>query len=233
VRFRVEAWAGWFAPNDHLEHGGLLAPSRPLPGLLRRRITPVGRRALEAAWAVLPDGPMPRLVLSSRHGEYDRTFGLLSELAASGTVSPADFSLSVHHALAGLLSIATGSTAGHTAVSSGAESFGFGLIEAAACAEEDQDGAILLHFDAPLPDLYRPVAEPPPPALALALRLGAPGAGAGLGIDLTLRPAAEPVAAPDGLAGSFLALLRGAAAVSGEGARFTWQWSRSREGDHA
>ena len=39
------------------------------------------RKALEAAWAVLPpDGLAPRLVLSSRHGEYARTEGLLSSL---------------------------------------------------------------------------------------------------------------------------------------------------------
>ena len=225
VRFCVEAWAGWREEDDTWTRGGALAPARSLPVLLRRRITPIGRRALEAAWSVLPDGPMPRLVLSSRHGEYDRTFGLLQELAAGDSVSPADFSLSVHHALAGLLSITTGSTAGHTALSAGPDSFGFGLIEAAGCVVEDRAGVILLHFDAPLPELYQPVIESRPPARVLALRL-APDSG--LALALTLRPS-PPAPGDPGLTDSFLRLLAGEADVSARGARFEWQWRR-REG---
>lgn len=229
LRFRVEAWAGWFAGAEALEQGGAIAPARPLPTPLRRRITPIGRRALEAAWAVLPEGPMPRLVLSSRHGEYQRTFDLLGQLAAEGTVSPADFSLSVHHALAGLLSIVTGGDGGHTAVSAGPESFGFGLIEAAGCAAEDRAGAILLHFDAPLPALYRPVAAPDRPELALALRLAPPGSSAGIGLELALESGGQREG-DDGLAEGCVRVLRGAAAAEAAGPRFGWRWRRGDSG---
>jgi hypothetical protein len=228
----VEAWAGWFAGAEALEQGGATAPARPLPASLRRRITPLGRRALEAAWAVLPEGAMPRLVLSSRHGEYQRTFDLLGQLATEGTVSPADFSLSVHHALAGLLSIVTGGDGGHTAVSAGAESFSFGLIEAVGCAVEDQAGAILLHFDAPLPEIYHPVAEPDRPELALALRLAPPGSTAGIGLDLVLDSGGWGEG-DAGLAEGCVRVLRGAAVAEMAGPRFGWCWRRAGGGDDA
>ena len=172
VRMWVAAWATWGGQNESLTVGGAVTARPPLPASLRRRVTPVGRKALEAAWAVLPEEGSPRLVLASRHGEYDRTFGLLNALAEGDAVSPAEFSLAVHHALAGLLSIATGNRQGHSAVAAGDESFGYGLLEAATFVAEQEVPAILFYFDQPLPDSYAPVStDSCKTPMVLALRL--------------------------------------------------------------
>jgi hypothetical protein len=174
LTLQVQDWAFWRAADDAAQS----ADTPALPVLLRRRVGALGRRALAAAWQVMPE-PAPRFVFSSRHGEYDRTLGLLDTLIAEGDVSPAEFGLSVHHALAGLLSIATGNRQGHTAIAAGADSFGYGLLEAAAClAERPSEPVLLVHYDEPLPAVYRDVVEDDehePAALALALGAGAGG----------------------------------------------------------
>lgn len=223
LRFHVVAWAGWLPGCDGLVMGGTASARGGLPLALRRRITPIGRKLMEAAWAILPEAEMqPRIVLSSRHGEYARTLGLLSSLAECGEVSPAEFSLSVHHALAGLLSIAIGNRAGHTAIASGADSFGYGLLEAVACAAEDDAPVLLLHFDEPLPDIYADVCSDAdlPVVFACLLRHGPNASGRCVAMDFaqTERPSSDPLAL------LFADFLRSGRDVHGTGQRITWGW---------
>ncbi len=103
--------------------------------LLRRRVSPLGQHALRAVWG-LPESETARLVFASRHGEFGRTLSILDALVSDEGVSPADFTLSVHHALAGLLSIVRKNRQGHTAVAAGSESFFFGLLDALLCLNE-------------------------------------------------------------------------------------------------
>src|SRR5262245_46592170 len=115
VSFDILAWAAW-APGRETEAawrawagvaaGAAAAPPSQPPLLLRRRVTTIGKAALRCVWG-LPDSAGARLVFASRHGEFSRTLSILDALTAGEGVSPADFTLSVHHALAGLLSIAT------------------------------------------------------------------------------------------------------------------------------
>lgn len=225
VAFGLRAWAGWLPGRDALVAGGDIRGGGPsLPAPLRRRITPIGRKALEAAWTVLAGRPgeEPLIVLSSRHGEYARTLGLLDSLAASGEVSPAEFSLAVHHGLAGLLSIASGNHAGHTAVAAGGESFCCGLLEAAAALADGAPSVLLMHFDEALPPPYAPVGGGDEPAIALALLLspadGMPGA-----FVMDFAPAEGTVR--DCPAVAFARLLDGGAGEgSAAGERMIWRW---------
>ena len=90
-------------------------------------------------------------MIASRHGEYDRTTAILTSLADRESVSPAEFSMSVHHGLAGLLSIHAGNKRGHVAVAAGADTFCFGLVEAAlALADEPEIPVLLIYYDAEL-----------------------------------------------------------------------------------
>ncbi len=163
LSFSVENWSG---PNHSAD--------TPVPMLLKRRVGTVGRKALEAAWQLGPD-KAGHFVFSSRHGEFGRTFSLLRELATEHTVSPADFSLSVHNALAGLLSIASGNRNGLTAIAAGRDSFGYGLLEATALlAEQPSQPVHLVHFDEPLPDQYADVADIDDGPIAVALSIRAP-----------------------------------------------------------
>jgi len=60
---------------------------------------------------------------------------MLEQVATEDGVA-GDFSLGVHNALAGLLSVSTRNHGGHTALAAGIDSFGFGLMEAAVCLLE-------------------------------------------------------------------------------------------------
>jgi len=77
-----------------------------MPMLLRRRAGRIGQRAIAAAYEVGAPS-QARYIFCSRHGDFRRTAGLLHAVAAGEPLSPAEFSVSVHNALAGLLSIAT------------------------------------------------------------------------------------------------------------------------------
>jgi hypothetical protein len=223
VRLRVASWAAWNDGDDGVRLGGAVSARPALPMSLRRRVSAVGRRALEAAWAVIPDGEAPRLVLASRHGEYSRTFDLLTHLERDGEVSPADFSLAVHHALAGLLSIATGNREGHTAVAAGRDSFGYGLLEAATFVAERGVPAIVMYFDEPLPEDYAPVVEGDVDhAMAAAILLVPPSWLGGIDVEMRAEPPLGHGGA--GMAEAFLGVVqRGGEAVV-TGGRHDWRW---------
>ena len=125
--FGIAAYAASGSTPDEPEIQWPAATARPsVPLILRRRVTPIGQAALRAAWAI-PGIEQARFVFASRNGEFDRSLAMLTALAAGDSPSPADFSLGVHNALAGLLSIATRNSAGHTALAAGLDSFGHGL----------------------------------------------------------------------------------------------------------
>lgn len=195
----LAAWAGWRdAPGGPREAGWSAVPAdgQAVPVLLRRRIDRAGQAALRLAWNMAASGAA-RIVASSRHGAFIRSVAIMRAAQAGEPASPAEFSLSVHHAMAGLLSIARANRAGHTAVAAGAESLAAGLLEAAAglgLAESGQAGALLMHLDEPLPVPFD-VLLPAAPACALVLALMPDGPGQKLEIRL------EPRAAGDGAAG--------------------------------
>jgi hypothetical protein len=215
MRFSVRAWA---------DGSGDAAAGKPLPAMLRRRATGLGKRALAAA-SSLPDTDKARYVLSSRHGEFSRTLAILKALAADEPVSPADFSMSVHHALAALLSIASGNHGGHTAIAAGEESFCFALIEAAArLAEAPDEPVLLLHYDEPLPGEY--AAFNPPAAAPSVLALLLENAS---GPEFSLAMSAKRRTEIDGIpaARAFAAFLGGAsAAAEYEGETRHWRFAR-------
>lgn len=220
VTFRIAALAGWTPDTEPVS-----APAG-VPSSLRRRVTPIGRKVLEAAWSVLPQaGEAPRLVLSSRHGEYARTMGLLNSLVDEGQVSPAEFSLAVHHALVGLLSIASGNHAGHTAIAAGSESFGYGLLEAAVCAAADGRPVVLMHFDEDLPAEYATIEPAGEAAVAVALVVAPIKHDGGVAVAMSLAPGAA--AGGQGLAASFLEFLHSSqSSAECAGERSNWLWRR-------
>lgn len=198
-----------------------------LPMMLRRRATPIGQKVLGAALACsgVKDA---RYVLASRHGEYDRTVTVLSTLTKGEQPSPAEFSMSVHHGLAGLLSIHTGNKEGHTAVAGSLDSFGYGLIEAAACLAESPSRPVLLfYFDSPLPDDYAPFRPPAEDALplVLAMTLVAPQKDA---VSISAVVAEEGAEGQENLPLSFLRFLLARQPSAGaRGGRMMWRWHRA------
>lgn len=242
-RFRVADWAamsptiqtreGWLAwgTGEAESRTGLdgTPPEAKLPLLLRRRITPIGQLALRAAHD-LAGAALPRLIMCSRHGEFRRTLGLLRAVIEGEPTSPADFSLAVHHALIGLLSIAAGNTAGHIAVAAGGDTFGSGMLEALGClAERPREPVLLLYFDERVPEPYTELVDAGADAsFALALLLAAPSGG-----DDDLALIAKPGEAFFDItatqqAQDFLSfLLSGRERQVSIGARTSWHWHRA------
>ncbi len=131
--------------------------------------------AFRAAYA-LSKQPTARFIFCSRHGEFDRTVRILYSLIAEEPVSPADFSLSVHNALAGLLSIEWGNTAGHTVIAAGIDSFCYGLLEGVVSldASSPDDRVMVVYFDDAIPPPYDEISGPADTCVALALLLAPP-----------------------------------------------------------
>ncbi|HEV2676098.1 MAG TPA: beta-ketoacyl synthase chain length factor [Aliidongia sp.] len=199
--------------------------------MLRRRVSALGQEALRAVWS-LADSAQSRIIVSSRHGEFRRTLSILEDLADRTEVSPADFTLSVHHALAGLLSIAHGNRQGHTAVAAGSESFCFGLMEAVACLADAPDTpVVLLHYDEPLPSPFSDFDEPAPAAEVLALVLAADGPGVPL--SLAFVPALTKAERSVSPAAAFLRFLETPAQTElvSSGDRLEWHWRRHATAD--
>lgn len=222
-RAQWQSWAG--AAGD----ATAASPGKDLPMMLRRRLTATGQAALAAAGEA--NAPQEaRYVFCSRHGEFTRTTRLLQAVAERESLSPADFSVSVHNALAGILSIASQSQEGHTAIAHGPDSFAAGLIEAIGLLAVYPDMPILLvYFDDDLPPPYDEI-EPPEAegGLALAVLLGA-GGDTGLPVQVTITTAADE--APDGTTRQALDFVRflasGEAECSTAGSTFDLRWRRA------
>ncbi len=171
-------------------------------------------------------------MFASRHGELGRTVGILGNVAAGETPSPTEFSMSVHHALAGLLSIHAENREGHTAVSAGVDTFGFGFLEAAAYVAAEAKSALLVYYDGLLPDEYREFeasGDDLPLVMAVQLEpvsggkphwIFAPSANATSSDRVETSTTAAPL--------DFLRLLlTNDASVTSVGRRMTWRWLRA------
>ncbi len=241
ARFAVRAWSAW-APERETHAAWRLwagapdaladtavAPAAPIPMMLRRRATPLGQKIVLAAAACGDSLRDARYVLASRHGELGRMIGILRALDSGELPSPAEFSMVVHHALTGLLSIGAGNTRGHTALAAGLDTFGFGLMEAVAClAARPSEPVLLLYGDEELPGEYAAFRDDDtglPVVVALALGAPRPGDDA---ISFEAAPR-ETLGQPDTCAAaSFLRfLIAKAPSVTVEGRRMDWRWSRA------
>lgn len=129
-----------------------------IPMSLRRRLTPLGKLAMGELFrnrAQLSEEhrEIP-WVMACRHGDSNRMLNLLTNLAQQEQLSPMDFSLSVHNAIAGLFSIAMGNKQSSTSLSGGKNTFEMGLLEAYALAQTRQMPVGYLYYDMPLPVFY-------------------------------------------------------------------------------
>ncbi|RLA06754.1 MAG: 3-oxoacyl-ACP synthase [Gammaproteobacteria bacterium] len=148
----LEEWKAWAAGHAIPQAG-----SRPdvsgIPPMLRRRLSSLGKMALSVAFPLLEDvdTDIP-YVFSSRHGELERTVGLLKSLAGQEPLSPTQFSLSVHNAIAGVMSIATKNPSSITALSADLSTT---LLEAVAIMDEQSSQHLLcVVYDEPVPEIY-------------------------------------------------------------------------------
>lgn len=186
IELNVAAWAAW-APGlatSEAWQAWALAPSLPLgedipalpemPALQRRRIDLLGRMAIQVAcWTTDPAGADPPLVFASRHGDVRRSLDLLEQQAAGETMSPTQFGLSVHNAVAALYSIFRGERGNGVALAAGKATAEAALVEAAGLLADGAPQVQVVVYDAPLPMAYAAHRDEVEAAWAWSLRLQA------------------------------------------------------------
>lgn len=177
--------------------------------------------SLRVAHDCAHDVPDVRFVFASRHGELTRTTAMLDDLASGEELSPTAFSMSVLNASAGLFSILQRNTAPSTAISAGATSFGYGLLEACLqLADKPEQPVLLVYADEPIPSVYGDPALSGGTAHAIGLLLQS-----GAARRITCRTSCgEAMPSLEPLSRAFLRCLEsGEASWHDNGT--TWNWS--------
>ena len=224
-----EAWTQWARAPHRIVAGG--EPGvKAMPAMLRRRAGFLGKMALEVAYQCIDGcgeggGDIPT-VFCSRHGEVARALDLLSDLARGEALSPTAFSMSVHNATAGLLTIARADRANHIALAAGAATIEHAVIEACGLLADGAPMVLLVASDCQLPELFLPFqdCEEQPHAWAWLMT-----AADGADDPIALRWSASGQAPSSGMPGGLEVAafqLSGADRMERCDGRMRWSWSR-------
>lgn len=236
-QFSVQAWAG-FAPGLESQESWRDWASQPvlpsgeampllaeMPAIQRRRLEKLGRMALQVAWRCHPDDAVELpLVFASRHGDIGRTFEMLAGLARGEPLSPTQFGLSTHNAIAAQYSITRVLTGNYLAVSAGAATAAAALMEAVALMADGAPAVLVVVYDNATPEPYAAYRDEPEAPYAWAWRVGPPRAGEPC-LSLEPGPGVKPAgsALPHGLDVLRFFLAGDDTLVTPDGA---WQWRR-------
>jgi len=170
----LETQASWISWLEHPVPIEAELPKKALkqvPTLLRRRFTEPGRCAASAVLPLVADIDKVPAVFASRHGDTHLTLSLLEGIAEQQPMSPTGFSLAVHNAVSGLLSIVRKDISEVTAIASVDCLIPHALLEASTRLQ-DHEQVLCVLYDVPLPELYQPFATSEPFPFALAMLLG-------------------------------------------------------------
>lgn len=156
-----QAWIDW-AQRPWLPTGTVTPSLAELPAMQRRRLERLGKLALQVAfWCqAAADAAWP-LVFASRHGDLARTYAMLQELARGQALSPTQFGLSTHNAIAAQYTIARALPANYLAVSAGACSAEAALVEAQGLLADGASDVLVVNYDSAVPDDYASFADEP------------------------------------------------------------------------
>jgi len=143
----------WEIRKSTIDAGNSTPDISKIPALTRRRLNAFGKTAGSLISEMIDDQPL--IVFASRYGDVERSVSILEQISNSEDLSPMHFSLSVHNAVSGLLSIAWKINEMQSVISAGENSLVMGLTEAFALIEAFPEKQILfVYLDAPLPDLF-------------------------------------------------------------------------------
>lgn len=136
----VARWSFWSSVSESLPEVAFVDP------MMRRRLSALSRMALKVAGDCVDAQSRTRVVFASRHGELRRTTDILRDIEANKPVSPNAFSLSVLNAMTGLFGIVRGDRSPATALSAGAQTLGYALLEGHALHAEDPGSPVLIVY---------------------------------------------------------------------------------------
>ncbi|MEA9390026.1 beta-ketoacyl synthase chain length factor [Acerihabitans sp. TG2] len=181
-----QASAPGLSTHDHWRKWSLIAPAisadAPLPNcpnlpmMTARRLSAGSRLAVDNGLALLRRHQPEAVVFTSRHGELERNQRILDALAQQHPLSPTDFTMSVHNAAVGSLTIVGNAPLVSTSLSAGEDSFQQGLVEALVLIKSGYQRVLLVDFDNHIPAFYHPLMASGTPnypyATALLLTAG-------------------------------------------------------------
>jgi len=149
----VARWSSWPAAASAAPDIGFIEP------IVRRRLSTLSKVALKVAHDCVAQDEV-RVVFASRHGELRRTTDILRTISAGEPVSPTAFSLSVLNAMTGVFGIARGDRSAASAISAGAETLGYALLEAyAQYATQPGSPVLLVYADEPADPAYGTIED--------------------------------------------------------------------------
>jgi hypothetical protein len=160
--FKISEWSGWQAmpSGNYPDEPEVLTISETpdvsiIPLMLRRRLNLLGRACGSEILKHLTNGEIMPIVYCSQHGDIERTTKVLKELADDQPVSPMHFSLAVHNAICGILSIQTGLTSNINTIAAGQEGLVPVLLEATGILLSGAEKVLCVICDVTLPEIYR------------------------------------------------------------------------------
>ncbi|KDB09925.1 hypothetical protein LIG30_1127 [Burkholderia sp. lig30] len=217
----VAHWSFWSSTAENAPDVAFIDP------MMRRRLSSLSRMALKVAHDCVNAQPQVRMIFASRHGELRRTTDILHGIEAGKPVSPNAFSLSVLNAMSGLFGIARHDRSPATAISAGAETLGYALLEAHAQYTEQPSAPVLIVYaDEPADAAYGAVEQDVQRgACALLLDAGQPAAGhltCAVSVDETPETASARHFATQSEA--LHDCLDAGRAAAWQGAGVTWRW---------
>ena len=230
----TEDWVQW-AETGHITNEEEKPKVKAIPAMTRRRLTQWGRIALEVASQCIDkiDENTPT-IFASRHGDTQRTYKLLQDIANDEPLSPTAFSLSVHNSSSGIFSIVNNNIAGALAIASGKETLANAFIEAAGLLRSGNSKVLLVFCDEPLAEFYRQDADEQELTHALAMVLTASSENKDPQLTLTFSSAEKKNEMPNNsssdkaapsLSQQFLALWYGnSASLDYPGNRLNWHF---------
>jgi len=233
--FNISSWNAWMPGLDYLdtgidgsERGSSAVPDVSyMPPMLRRRLSPLARTALHVAWQCLGDARETPAIFSSVYGESDRTFELTHAIASDEAVSPAAFSLSVHNAIAGQLTIARKITEETTCISPVGGGVLPALVEAQGLLQTERHKQVLVVFyDQQLPPVYRASKPGPSELVACALLITRASSDNRFSLQRIAAAPRGAVEQEDQLEGMIRVLQGKEDNVCWQGMGSLWQWGR-------
>ena len=182
LRVSIPSWAGWSPDHNILVRPAtavinIRCSDQPdassVPPLLRRRLNPMGRACISEMLRHLAPRENIPIVFTSRHGDIERTLKVLGGLAREEPASPMDFSLAVHNAIAGVLSIHYGITANISSIAASEGPVVPTLLEALGLLSPSCPRVLCLICDVTLPAIYRKPGDAGSPTYAACFTVAA------------------------------------------------------------
>lgn len=229
--FSISNWYAWTnAPPFGTSAESVLHSDNPdttaIPPMLRRRLNLLGKATASCALKLLGDRKSIPMVYCSRHGDLSRSLSVLQENAEDLPVSPTNFSLAVHNAICGIISIDRKLNSNIVTLSS-ADGLVPMLLESIALLGESHSEVLCLAADVPPPEIYRSLDDLEPAHAFCAGFIVSSRHGQALQLENTSCKTAAPAASALDLA-RFMSSSDGTLSTTHNGGH--WQLSRRSNG---